>query len=341
MGLAKTQPHQLACFRMRPKATLLEVVSPTIYSFYLVLSLVLLTLGTPVFHLSRKSLHLNCAYNSVSAKCSAVFVNMRIILGLALSWTLIVLTNAGFVDPDIDVVPTVPKIDPEPAPEPAPEPDPNPDNDSPSDGIPPTDDSPPLANPGQTREDEPESDIGETLSDILDAITSIISDVVGGTTTITSTASLPTAAHPCLSAQNVYNSCASQSSGFDFEAATIQASCLCYQNQSASSWVPGLFDNFLVSCNNYVQEQTQLVTRPVLETLTAFCTNAGDVRVSTTAAVSSTPAVPTAAATTASRELPPSTGAATALSPVMVDGSRCMLWTVVLALVGLAWTGYS
>ena len=266
---------------------------------------------------------------------------MRVLLGLALSLTLIVLTNAGFVDPDVDVVPTEPKVDPEPAPEPAPEPDPNPDNDSPTDGSYPTYDSP-LQNPGGTGENESESDIGETLSDILDAITSIISDVIGGTTTVTSAASLPTAAHPCLSAQDIYNSCASQISGFNTTAATIQASCLCYQNQNqstSSSWVPGLFDGFLVSCNNYVQEQTQLVTLPALETLTAFCTTAGNVRVSTTAAVSNTLAVPTAAATTASHELPPSKGVATALSPVMFGGSRYMLWTVVLALLGLPWNG--
>ena len=269
---------------------------------------------------------------------------MRITIGLTLPLTLIVLANAGFVDPDVGVVPTVPKVEPEPAPEPAPEPNPNPDNGSPTDGSYPTYDSPPLLSPGGIGEDDSESDIGETLSDILDAITSIISDVIGGTTTITSAASLPTAAHPCLSAQEIYNSCASQIPGFNTTAATIQASCLCYQNQNQSrsfSWVPGLFDGFLASCNNYVQEQTQLVTLPVLETLTAFCTTAGSVRVSTTAAVSSTPAVPTAAATTAPQELPPSKGAATALSPVMVSGSRYMLWKAVLALVGLAWTEYS
>ena len=271
---------------------------------------------------------------------------MRILLGLILSLTLIVITNAGLVDPDVDVVPTEPKVEPEPAPEPAPEPDPNPDNDSPPDGSSPTYDSPPLQNPGETGEDDSESDIGETLSDILDAITSIISDVIGGTTTVTSVASLPTAAHPCLSAQDIYNSCASQTSGFNTTAATVQASCLCYQNQNqnqstSSSWVPGLFDGFLASCNNYVQERTQLVSLQALETLTAFCTTAGNVRVSTTAAVSSTPAVPTAAATTAPQELPPSKGAATALSPVMFSRSQYMLWTVVLALLGLAWTGYS
>ncbi len=261
------------------------------------------------------------------------------ILGLALSLTLMRITNAGFVDPDVDPVPTVPKTEPEPAPEPAPEPDPNPNTDSPPDGSSPPFDSPPLLNPGGTGEDEPESDIGETLSDILDAITSIISDVIGGTTTVTSAVSLPTAAHPCLSAQDVYKSCASLTSGFDTAAATIQASCLCYQH--TSSWVPGLFDDFLGSCNNYVQAQTQLVTLPDLATVTAFCTSAGNVKVSATAAVSSPPAVPTAASTTAPQELPPSTGAATALSPVMFSGSRYMVWTVVFALVGLAWTSYS
>ena len=269
---------------------------------------------------------------------------MRILLGLILSLTLIVLTNAGLVDPDVDVVPTEPKVEPEPAPEPAPEPDPNPDNDSPPDGSSPTYDSPPLQNPGETGEDDSESDIGETLSEVLDAITSIISDVIGGTTTVTSAASLPTAAHPCLSAQDIYNSCALHSPGFNTTAATIQASCLCYQNQNqstSSSWVPGLFDGFLASCNNYVQEQTQLVSQPALESLTAFCTTAGNVRVSTTAAVSSTPAVPTAAATTAPQELPPSKGTATALSPVIFSGSRFIVWWLVIALVGVAWTVYS
>ena len=79
---------------------------------------------------------------------------------------------------------------------------------------------------------------------------------------------------------------------------------------------------------------------PVLETLTAFCTTAGNVRVSTTAAVSSTPAVPTVAATTAPQELPPSMGGATVLSPVIFSESRFVGWWVVIALVGVAWTGY-
>ena len=64
-------------------------------------------------------------------------------------------------------------------------------------------------------------------------------------------------------------------------------------------------------------------------------------RVSTTAAVSSTPAVPTVAATTAPQELPPSMGAATVLSPAMFSESRFIGWCVVIALVGLAWTGHS
>ena len=267
---------------------------------------------------------------------------MRIILGLALSLTLIALTNAGFVDPDVDPVPTVPKTVPEPAPkpapEPAPEPDPNPDPDSPSGGSSPAYGPPFPQDPGGTGEDEPETDIGETLSDILDAITSIISDVVGGTTTITSAASLPTAAHYCLSAQNVYHSCASQTSGFNTAAVTIQASCLCYQNQNTSSWGPGLFDGFLGACNNYVQGQTQLASLTGLDTAAAFCTTAGNVRVSATPTASSTP---TAASTTAPQEQSPSTGAATALLPGMFSGSRYMVWWVVLALVGVAFTVYS
>ena len=267
---------------------------------------------------------------------------MRIILGLALSLTLIALTNAGFVDPDVDPVPAVPKTDPEPAPkpapEPAPEPDPNPDPDSPSGGSSPAYGPPFPQDPGGTGEDEPETDIGETLSDILDAITSIISEVVGGTTTITSAASLPTAAHYCLSAQNVYHSCASQTSGFNTAAVTIQASCLCYQNQNTSSWVPGLFDGFLGACNNYVQGQTQLASLTGLDTAAAFCTTAGNVRVSATPTASSTP---TAASTTAPQEQSPSTGAATVLLPEMFSGSWYMVWWLVVALVGFPWTGYS
>ena len=266
---------------------------------------------------------------------------MRIILGLALLLTLISYINAGFVDPDVDPVPTVPKTVPEPAPEPAPEPDPDPDNGSPSEGSPPAYNplpQVPSENPG---EDEPDNDIGEILSDILDAITSIISEVVGGTTTVTSAASLPTAAHPCLSAHDVFNSCASQTSGFSTASANIQASCLCYQNHNTSSWVPGLFDGFLGSCNNYVRAQTQLSTLPALATATAFCTSAGNVKVSTTAAASSPPAVPTAASTTAPQVLPPSKGAATALSPMMFSGSKYMVWWAVIALAEVAWMVYS
>ena len=70
----------------------------------------------------------------------------------------------------------------------------------------------------------------------------------------------------------------------------MQSSCLCPQGTSAKA--TGLFDGYLGSCKDYVQAQTQLVTRSGLATATAFCTSA-DVSATAAAAVSSTPALAT------------------------------------------------
>ena len=267
---------------------------------------------------------------------------MRIIPGLTLSLTLIVFANAGFLDLEV-----VPKTDPDPV-----VPDLPPKEYPPSHPI-----NDPLAQAPneQPGENESERDIGETLSNILDAITSVIS-LAAGTSTITSTISLPTAAHPCLSAQNLFNSCASlasssyarapstqvciapltcvhEPSGPATATAKIQSSCLCHQ--PTSTLVPGLlFDEYLGSCNNYIQNQMQLATRSGLKIATAFCTSAP-----TEAAVLSTPAAPLAASTTPPQT--PFTGAATALSPVMFGGSWYAVWWTVIVLVGSGWAGYS
>ena len=268
---------------------------------------------------------------------------MRIIPGLALSLTLIVLTNAGFVD--LEVV--VPKTDPDPV-----VPELPPKEYPPSPHI---NDPPPAQAPGeQPGENESESDIGEALSDILDAITSIIS-LAGGTSTVTLAISLPTAAHPCLSAQNLFNSCASRASssyaaapstqvcnaplpcveepsGPDTATANIQSRCLC--SQATSTSVPGIFDGYLGSCNNYVQNQTQLATRSGLTIAPAFCSSAP-----TTAAVSITSTLPTVTPTTAPQAI---SSAATVLSP-MIMSSRgwYIVWWTVIVLVGSGWAAYS
>lgn len=277
---------------------------------------------------------------------------MRIILGLAVSLTLILSTNAALFFPDVAL-----EIEPKPA-EVPPDPPPKPPNDLPSE--PPYYHSPPGSPDGSEtggEEDKPESDIAETLSDILDAITSIISLAGDGSTstTITSTISLPTAAHPCLSAQKLFNSCSSQASssyavagpsrrvcieagdpcvtapsGPHTAVASMQSSCLC------PSAPGGLFDGYLGSCRDYVQAQTQLATRSGLAIAAAFCMGA-----TTTAAVASTAALTTGSENTAPLAVSTSTGAAAVLTPmIMSRGSWYPVWWGVIVLVGFGWAGY-
>ena len=281
---------------------------------------------------------------------------MRIILGLVVSLTLILSTNAALFFPDValKIEPKLVEVQLDPPPKPPNDPHLEPENYH----------SPP-GSPGGSEtageEDKQESDIAENLSDILDAITSIISLAGdGGTsTTITSTISLPTAAHPYLSAQNLFNSCSSQASssyavaglsrrvcieagdpcvtkpsGPKTAVASMQSRCLC---PSAT----GLFDGYLGSCRDYVQAQTQLATQSGLGIAAAFCTS--DASVSpTTAAVSSIPALATVSETTAPQAVSTSTGAATVLAPIMISqGGWYPVWWGVVVLVGFGWAGYS
>ena len=234
----------------------------------------------------------------------------------------------------------IPHVNPEP---PVPEPiNPAPKGDSPPEGS--TPEIPGLYNPGaqipgsHPAEGQPERDIGGTLTDILNAITSIVSEVVGGSTTVTSTAPLPTAAFPCLSAQSIFSSCASHFPNFNASGPTQQANCLCYPSQDSSSWNPGRFDGFLSSCNSYVQAQTQLSTLSGLVSATGYCTSVGNVRATgTAAAAASTPAASTATPTTTTTQvLPPTTGAASALSPLGLRENHDRVWWLVFGLAGVA-----
>ena len=208
---------------------------------------------------------------------------MRIILGLAVSLTLILSTNAALFPLEVG-----PEIEPK-----LPEAPPKPINDPPSE---PENYHSPPGSPGGSetagKEDKQESDIAETrLSVILDAMTSIMSLASdGGTsTTITSTIALPTAAYPCPSAQKLLNSCSSQASssyavagpstvrciaagdpcvtapsGPKTAVASMQSSCVCPP-------ATGLFDDYLGTCNAHDQAQTQLATQSSLATA-AFIT---------------------------------------------------------------------
>ena len=118
---------------------------------------------------------------------------------------------------------------------------------------------------GGTEESNNVEDIGEALSSVVDAITSILSalspssstDISGVSfstatideATITRIVAIPTAALACFNASSVYNSCSAQQSGFLLAAESIQAECLCYQaTGSSTSWLP-----YLSVCNQYVQ----------------------------------------------------------------------------------------
>lgn len=196
------------------------------------------------------------------------------------------------VDPDVDPVPVEPL---EPVSEPAPD-----EPDQPTSGCKTGEDcsgsgetaplpygDPAATNPDPT-EDEP-IEVAEHISDILDLVTTIIS-LAQGSSTITTRASLPTAAVPCTSAQKVYAACSSASSGFGAYAMSVQASCLCYvQVQSDVSYNPGAFDGYISSCNNFVLGQTSISTEATgLAPALGLCSSAGPVRAAASASASTT-----------------------------------------------------
>ncbi len=146
-----------------------------------------------------------------------------------------------------------------------------------------------------------EPDIGDAIQSLLDAITSVVSEVQGDST-ITSAAPLPTAAYPCLDAESAYNDCRSHSTGFVSAPMSAQASCLCYNN--ASSWSPDRFDGYLSGCDRFVQAQATVSAAGNLSTGLGLCTSAGDVLASASASsaskasVASSTSIPIRAPTT-------------------------------------------
>lgn len=224
--------------------------------------------------------------------------------------------------------PDVTEPDPVPEPEPEPEPEPvsNPsgsESNSGDDGygsigdIPPEPIAPatPVAPPAKGNEAEFEeedvdySEILEHVSDLLDAITSIISAVDDGSSTTVS-APLPSAALPCYSVSSIYNDCGLHSSIFPNVIFPIQASCLCYHTRgkdTTATWAPSVYDGLMSSCNDYAQTQQQASTiTSIGNSSNAFnlCSSAGDVRATPALAAASstttTSASPAAKTTTAS-----------------------------------------
>lgn len=161
------------------------------------------------------------------------------------------------------------------------------------------------------------AEVLEKINDVLDGIQSINSLATStsdsATLAITSKAPLPTAAHPCLSAQSIYSSCQGrrdQSPSFTDRPVSQQASCLCYRqigsNSGGSSgsatatWVPGLFDGYVSSCDAFVASQTVVsVSANVTGAgasvgATGICASVGDVRAGAVVSASSTTTTTTA-----------------------------------------------
>ena len=231
----------------------------------------------------------------------------------------------------------------DPAPEPAPEPldpvsDPEPvpsgndGDDSPltSGDLDGGDDTPigetpaaPAAPPAQGNEaefEEEDIDYGEILenvSDLLDAITSIISDVADGSSTTVS-APLPTAALPCYSVSSIYDECGLHNSEFPNVVFPIQASCLCYVtkgNDTTAAWAPSSYDGLMSRCNDFAQTQTLVATITKVGNSSSdfsLCSSAGDVRA--TPALAAASSTTTQSATSASATTAASTPIATSTS---------------------------
>ena len=268
---------------------------------------------------------------------------MRYSLFLSLILSSALLVHAAFPipkapdAPDVAPEPVVPETPSDPASDPTPESGPKPEGTSPNEPNP---IGPPATVPGEHPGVDPESeasDVGEHLSDILDAIISLVSLAVGGTTaagtTITSAPSIPTAAYPCSSAEVIYNSCSSQFPGFDVSPQSAQARCLCYVGQGnyATAWAPSIFDGYVSSCNNYVQAQTQLSTLQGVGGDLGLCSSAGQV----IAALSTTGAVASASTRTGSPSIPAATSAPSVQPPTMGMAIQCGIKWPLNLLVGI------
>lgn len=177
----------------------------------------------------------------------------------------------------------------------------------------------PPAEGDETEIEEEDNDYNEVLehvSELLDAITSIISDLDSGSST-TISAPLPTAALPCYSVSSIYNKCALDTSVFPNLIFPVQASCLCYAtnaNDTTATWAPSSYDGYMSSCNDFAQTQTLASITAVGNSTSVFnlCSSAGDVRA--TPALAEPSSTTTASATPASSTAALSTRTATATS---------------------------
>lgn len=199
----------------------------------------------------------------------------------------------------------------------------------------------PVAPPAEGNEAEFEeedvdySEILKHVSELLDAITAIISDLDSGSSTTVS-APLPTAALPCYSVSSIYNECALRKSEFPHVVFPIQASCLCYVtkgNDTTAIWAPDSYDGHMSRCNNFAQTQSQASITNVGNNSSAFnlCSSAGDVRATPALAVPSSTTTPSAtpASTTTAPSTPTATGTSGSAKRVSVLRSLvvCMgLW---------------
>lgn len=272
----------------------------------------------------------------------------------------------------------LPKVDPEPIEpvDPVRDPAPETPDDTPSDNVPscntdadcsndptaPSTNDPIYIAPSSTNPDpaaEDSSEIAEHISDILDLVTSIISIAQGGST-VTASASLPTAAYPCLSAQDLYASCASVSSDFGVQAATAQANCLCYDEVRFDvNYNPGAFDGYISSCNQFVLEQSSISTQAsYLSPALGLCSSVGVVRAGATGTVVGTgTGTGVAASATGSGTgvvASPGSGSGSATTTASVTGSsstptiqpasssgasRRTVWGLLLVPLGIVWKG--
>jgi hypothetical protein len=77
---------------------------------------------------------------------------------------------------------------------------------------------------------------------------------------------------PCNSANEILNSCSSQTPGFSSLQPTEQAKCLCYV--STSSWCPTAFDNAIATCALYARTAASSAYAAIAP-LTGFCGSVG------------------------------------------------------------------
>ena len=270
--------------------------------------------------------------------------------------------RAGVAIPHIeDPAPAEPASEPEPEPASEPEPvsEPEPatsgndgddspltsgDDDSdhdggnnPSGGTPAAPAAPP-AEGNEAEFEEEDTDYGEILeyvSDLLDAITSIISDSGDGSSTTVS-APLPTAALPCYSVSSIYDECGLHNSEFPNLVFPVQASCLCYVtkgNDTTATWAPSSYDGLMSRCNNFAQTQTLVSTITKVGNSSSdfnLCSSAGDVR--------ATPALAAASSTTTQSATPGSATTA-AITPIATStggsGDRLYALRPLIACLGL------